>query len=126
MLVKRFIACLCYCKIAPWLFIRPTGRVFVEVNNAARQRKGRKANTRDVSSVMILLAGVKRESEEIDGNSDNFKTLLYYFPFLFQLGFKDTDGISFKLNKISDWSRKFMSKSDTDPEHFDVFSYITE
>lgn len=61
-LVKRFIACLCYCKIAPWLFIRPTGRVFVEVNNAARQRKGRKANIRNVSSVMILLAGVKRES----------------------------------------------------------------
>ena len=56
------IACLCYCKIAPWLFIRPTGRVFVEVNNAARQRKGRKANIRNVSSVMILLAGVKRES----------------------------------------------------------------
>ncbi|KAK2573570.1 A disintegrin and metalloproteinase with thrombospondin motifs 18 [Acropora cervicornis] len=43
-----------------------------------------------------------------------------------ELGFKDTDGISFKLNKISDWSRKFMSKSDTDPEHFDVFSYITD
>ena len=57
-----FRACLCYCKIAPWLFIRPTGRVFVEVNNAARQRKGRKANIRNVSSVMILLAGVKRES----------------------------------------------------------------
>lgn len=43
-----------------------------------------------------------------------------------ELGFKDTDGISFKLNRISDWSRKFMSKSDTDPEHFDVFSYITD
>lgn len=51
---------------------------------------------------------------------------MFHFPFLFQLGFKDTDGISFKLNRISDWSRKFMSKSDTDPEHFDVFSYITE
>lgn len=43
-----------------------------------------------------------------------------------ELGFKETDPISVKLNRISGWSNKYMSKSDADPEHFDVFSYITD
>lgn len=88
MLSQAIYSVLCYCKIALWLFIRPTGKVFVEVDNAACQREGRRASTPNVSFVMILLAGVLRESEEIDGNSGHFKTLRIIFLFFSSLVLK--------------------------------------
>ena len=55
-------------------------------------------------------------------------------PFLFalitllwsQLKFKDGDGDVTKLKKLLSWSSTYMNLPNGAPEHFDVFSYITE
>jgi len=42
-----------------------------------------------------------------------------------EIGFRLNESGQTKLNKLLDWSKRYMTKEDTDPEHFDVFSYIT-
>lgn len=45
---------------------------------------------------------------------------------LIQLGFTAGMAAGTKLNKLAAWAAKYISKSDKNPEHFDVFSYLTE
>lgn len=45
---------------------------------------------------------------------------------LIQLGFTDGMGTGTKLNKLAAWAAKYISKKDSDPEHFDVFSFLSE
>ena len=42
-----------------------------------------------------------------------------------QLKFRPGDKDSTKLTKLGNWASKYIAKPDSDPNHFDVFSYIT-
>ena len=54
------------------------------------------------------------------------KYFIVLFYFFIQLGFNVSESGSAKLSKLLGWSKRYMTKEDSDPEHFDVFSYITE
>ena len=45
---------------------------------------------------------------------------------LIQLGFTAGMNTGSKLNKLAAWAAKYISKKDSNPEHFDVFSFLTE
>ena len=91
-----------------------------------RGNHGRKLPRISVGKGLILFAACQQLASAVEGNYCLFTHSNYSYNFDLQLGFKVTDSAAKKLNLLLDWSKPYMSRSDGDPKHFDVFSYITE